>query len=157
MEGPRRAEELDGAPAWFGEPSFGQRLLAMVVDVLLLLVFAFLLVQVPIGLGVQRSIMTVAAAAYIVLSTVLTGRTVGKRVVGLRIVDVATGRLPDLRAAVLRWAVPALPLFVGWVSPTVASYVSWFSFAVFVPILKGPQHRGIHDLVAGTIVTRVVD
>ena len=65
--------------------------------------------------------------------------------------------MPGLRAATLRWLVPAAPSFIGWLSPGVASYTTWLSFVVFLPILKGPQHRGVHDLVAGTIVTRVRD
>jgi uncharacterized RDD family membrane protein YckC len=44
---------------------------------------------------------------------------------------------------------------VTWISPTVGSYTAWFSFVVFLPVLKSPLHRGIHDVVAGTIVTRV--
>ena len=154
----RRPEgEVEGAPPWFGEPSFGQRLLAAMFDGFLFLGLAFVVLLVPFSLGAQRGLVTAVSALYLILATALTGQTVGKKLFRIRVVDIATGQLCGLKAATLRWLVPAAPALVGWVSPTVASYVTWFSFAVFVPILKGPQHRGIHDLVAGTIVTRVVD
>ena len=143
-----------GAPAWFWEPTFGQRFLAAFVDGFLFLGLAYVVLRLPFGLAAQRVFMVVATALYLILATALTGQTLGKRVFRLRVVEFETGSLPGLRAAVIRWAVPAAPALVGWVSPTVASYVSWFSFAVFMPILKGPQHRGLHDLLAGTIVTR---
>jgi uncharacterized RDD family membrane protein YckC len=147
---------IEGAPAWFGEPSFGQRIGAAVLDGLLLLLVAFVLLRLPLSLslGAQRALMSALSALYLILATALTGQTVGKRLLGLRVVDHGTGELPGLRAAVVRWAVPAGPALVGWVSPEVASYTAWFSFVVFLPVLKAPQHRGIHDLVAGTIVTR---
>ena len=146
-----------GAPAWFGEPTFGQRVLAALVDVAVFVAVSFVLLRLPVPLTAQRTLWTVLNAAYVILATVLTGRTLGKRLLGLRIVDVATGTIPDARASVVRWAVIALPLLIGWISPTVASYTGWFSIVAYVPILKGPQHRGVHDVVAGTIVTRVRD
>ena len=157
MEERAAAGAVEGAPAWFGEPTFGQRILAAMVDLLAFLVLSFLLLQVPLGLGAQRLLWTSVNALYLILATALTGQTLGKRLLGIRVVDVATGELPGLRASVIRWAVIAVPLLVGWVSPAVASYTGWFSFAAYVPILKAPQHRGVHDLVAGTIVTRVRD
>lgn len=157
MEERAAAGAVDGAPAWFGEPAFGQRVLAAVVDVLVFLAVSFVLLQVPFGLASQRLLWTLLNALYVILATMLTGQTVGKRLLGIRVVDVATGELPSPKAAVVRWAVVAVPLLIGWVSPVVASYTGWFSFAAYVPILKGPQHRGVHDLVAGTIVTRARD
>jgi uncharacterized RDD family membrane protein YckC len=155
QEHQRDRPQIEGAPGWFVEPTFGQRLLAAFVDGFLFLGMASILLRLPLGLVTQRGLMTAATALYLILATVLTGRTLGKKVFGLRVVDHVTGELSGLRAAVLRWAVPALPALVSWVNPSAASYTAWFSFVVFVPILKGPQHRGIHDLVAGTIVTRV--
>lgn len=150
-----RPDLLDGAPPWFGEPSFGQRLGAAFVDGFVFLGLAYLLVRITLPLGAQRGLMTVATALYLILTTVLTGRTIGKRVFGIKVVDFATGELCGLRSAILRWLVPAGPALIGWISPAVASYTAWFSFVVFLPVLRGPQHRGLHDLVAGTIVTRV--
>jgi uncharacterized RDD family membrane protein YckC len=150
----QRVRAIEGAPAWFDEPTFGQRLGAAFVDGFLFLGIAYVLVRLTLPLGAQRALMSAVTAGYLILAVTLTGRTLGKKVFGLRVVDHATGELPGLRAAVLRWLVPAGPALVGWVSPAVASYTAWFSFVVFLPILKGPQHRGIHDLVAGTIVTR---
>lgn len=157
MEDRPAAGAVAGPPAWWGEPSFGQRVLAAMVDLLLFFALSFLLLRLPLPLGAQRLLWTAGNALYLILATSLTGQTVGKRLLGIRVVDVQTGQVCGLRAATLRWAVIAVPLLVGWVSPAVASYTGWFSFAAYVPILKGPQHRGIHDLVAGTIVTRVRD
>lgn len=153
QEHPERRATIDPAPPWFREPSFGQRAGAAFLDVLLFLALAFLLSRLPIALSAQRWIAVAVTMAYLVGGVALTGRTVGKRLLGVRVVDVATGRLPSPKAALLRWVVPAAPALVGWVSPEIASYTTWFSFVVYLPILKRPQHRGIHDLVAGTIVT----
>ncbi len=150
-----RERSIEGAPAWFGEPSFGQRLAAAFVDGLLLGLLALAVVRLPLGLTAQRALLTAAGALYLILTTALTGRTLGKRLLGLRVVDITTGELCSLRAATLRWLVPAAPALVSYVSPVIASYTAWFSFVVFVPILRSPQHRGVHDLVAGTIVTRM--
>jgi uncharacterized RDD family membrane protein YckC len=153
---PRRHDDpLEGAPPWFGEPSFGQRLLAAFVDGFVLLGVGWLVLLLPVTLGPARALTTAVGAGYYILTTALTGRTVGKRLLGIRVVDLGTGGLCGLRASAVRWAVPALPALVTFVSPAVGSYTAWFAFVVFLPVLKGPQHRGIHDLVAGTIVTRV--
>lgn len=127
------------------------------VDLLVFFGVSLVLLRVPLPLAGQRLLWTTVNALYLILAIALTGQTLGKRLLGIRVVDVATGSLPGLRTAAVRWAVIALPLLVGWVSPAVASYTGWFSFAAYVPILKAPQHRGVHDLVAGTIVTRVRD
>lgn len=154
QEQPERAATIGHAPPWFREPSFGLRVGAAFLDTLVFLAAAYLLSRLPVAVSTQRGIAVILTTAYLVGGVALTGRTLGKRALGLRVVDVATGELPSPKAALLRWVVPAAPALVGWVSPEIASYTTWFSFVVYLPVLKGPQHRGIHDLVAGTIVTR---
>ena len=156
VEGSLGSEVVAQPPAWWGEPSFGQRLVAALVDGLGFLGLSILLVQVPLSPGSQRALLTATIALYLILATALRGQTLGKWLLGIKVVDVRTGELPGLGASVVRWAVPALPALVGWVDPVVATLVSWLSFLVFVPILRGPEHRGLHDRAAGTIVTRVV-
>lgn len=74
---------------------------------------------------------------YLVAALTITGRTVGKAVVGLRVVNADGSPLAPRRALLRTLLLPAvgLPLGLG-----------------FLPIILQRQHRGIHDLLAGTAV-----
>ena len=74
-----------------------------------------------------------------ILFPVLTGQTFGKRLVGLRIVDLE-GRIPDLRSVAIR---NLIGYFLNIVSAGLA----------FIPAI-GKSGRGIHDRISGTIVIR---
>jgi uncharacterized RDD family membrane protein YckC len=72
-----------------------------------------------------------------ILLPVLTGQTIGKRLVGLRIVD-TEGRIPSLRAVALR-------NMLGY-------FLNILSFGLaFVPAF-GRSGRGTHDRISRTIV-----
>lgn len=94
--------------------------------------------------GVDTAIVAVGGAVY-VLWTVgyfaafwsTTGQTPGDRLLRIRVVAANGGTLP-VRRAVLRFValmLAAIPLFAG-----------------FWPILVDPRRRGLHDLVARTVV-----
>lgn len=83
-------------------------------------------------------------AAYRIGATARTGRTVGKWLLGIAVVDAADPRRnPSLTQSVRRFLVPQgvglVPLpFTGWVP--------------YLWILRDPQRRGLHDKAAGTLV-----
>ena len=93
------------------------------------------------------------AAAYYVLLTTRDGRTLGKRWVGTRVADMATGRPPSPGRAVVRWAVLDLAPAVFFFVPGLEWVGMLLSTVVVLPVLAGPLHRGVHDRLAGTLVT----
>lgn len=74
-----------------------------------------------------------------ILFPVLTGQSFGKRLVGLRIIDLE-GRIPELRAIALR-------NLLGYSLNVVSAGLT------FIPAI-GRSGRGIHDRISGTIVIR---
>jgi uncharacterized RDD family membrane protein YckC len=99
--------------------------------------------------GVSDTLDTVIAAvgaaafllwivAYFVVFWSATGQTPGNRLFQIRVCRARDGAVPSPRAALLRLGglfLAALPLFAG-----------------FLPILLDDQRRGIHDMLAGTVV-----
>ena len=83
-------------------------------------------------------------AVYRIVATARTGRTVGKWLLGIAVVDAADPRRnPSLVQAVRRFLVPQgaglVPLpFTGWVP--------------YLWIMRDPLRRGLHDKAAGTMV-----
>jgi uncharacterized RDD family membrane protein YckC len=75
---------------------------------------------------------------YFVVLWSATGQTLGSRLLEIRVCRAADGALPGAAAALLRVAglvLAALPLFAG-----------------FLPILVDDRRRGVHDMLAGTVV-----
>jgi uncharacterized RDD family membrane protein YckC len=140
------------APRGYREPTFGQRLLARLVDGLVLLPLVALM-----GLGLdgraRAGVVLLVGAAYEIGLVARDGRTLGKRALGLRIMAVADGALPTPRQAGWRWLVPAAGSLVALLLPGLGALTGLVPLAVYLPILHGPLHRGLHDRVAGTIVS----
>jgi hypothetical protein len=141
-----------GALPWYVEPTFGQRLTAAAVDGMLLIVGAIALTRVPVGDAGQRGLVWLVTALYFIGTIALTGRTLGKRALGLQVRSVRTGGLPGLGAATIRWAVVALPSIVSWFVPALGRLDPLILLVVYLPILQPPFHRGLHDHAAGTVV-----
>jgi uncharacterized RDD family membrane protein YckC len=75
---------------------------------------------------------------YFVVFWSTTGQTPGNRLLQIRVSRVVDGAAPRTGAAVLRFAgviLATLPLFAG-----------------FLPILFDDRRRGLHDMLAGTVV-----
>lgn len=125
----------------------GRRLAARLLDGLL---FAPL---IGLGLVIDRLphlvLVTLVTAVYETTFVARDGQTFGKRWMGLRVVEAGGGAVPSLNQAALRWVVPEVA--------TLAPYGLGLllGFVVYLPILRGPLHRGLHDHVAGTVVTVV--
>ena len=125
--------------------------MALLVDSILLAVVCIVLVLVfldPKGSGEQMvwsAVLSLWVAfvlmyAYLVVGTGIWGRTVGKRLLGLRVVN-AAGRPPGIGRALLREVIGK------WLSGTVF-YLGYLSVA------GDPCKQGWHDKIAGTTVQR---
>jgi uncharacterized RDD family membrane protein YckC len=133
------------APAGYLEPTFGQRILARLVDGVCFVPVIFLAYQLVDSPGVRFLVLGVAGLAYEVGFTIAwAGQTPGKRALGIRIIAVdgtlSSGRL------VIRALVPHVANVPGPLGGLLA-------IVVFAPILRRPLHRGLHDHAAGTVVT----
>jgi uncharacterized RDD family membrane protein YckC len=144
---PWAREPVRARAEWPGPAGVGRRGLAVLIDA----VVVWLLVKVG-GLGVAAlderellgqafawSWLLVAPAAYVTLSHGTGGQTLGKRLVGARVVSRAGEPIgyPRALARYLGWWLALLPLGMGL----------WM--AAF-----RRDRRGLHDLLAGTRVVR---
>ena len=138
-------------PPDYLEPTFGQRILARLLDGLILLVP---LVVLAWTLGRVGSLVgLLVTAAYEINYIARDGQTIGKRVLGVRVVDAATGATPTTAQATKRWAMLG---GLGWVLSVFIPLLGIvYDIAVLVLVVRPPLHQGPHDLVGGTIVTRV--
>ena len=149
-------------PAWYREPTFAGRFLAAVADGVLMFLVGMVLVRLLQSDGTMRPFMVAVTAIYTIGTVALTGRTLGKRLFGLRVADVESGGLPSAGASVIRWLVPAAPgllvaLAPGGVPDVVALPLSLAPLVIYWGVLLGPLHRGLHDRAAGTVVTAVAE
>jgi uncharacterized RDD family membrane protein YckC len=118
----------------------GKRFLAYLIDVVIILVPLFILIAIAPGLG--RLVGFVAGLAYFVyFDGSPSGQTVGKHVMGIRVVDFQTGGSLDYGKA-----------FVRAVGRIVAGFLCGLGY--FWAIWD-PQHQGWHDKIAGTVVVPV--
>jgi uncharacterized RDD family membrane protein YckC len=93
--------------------------------------------------GFAGAICLLWSTAYFVTFWCATGQTPGNRVLGIRVCDAEDGsRLRPARALLRLIALTlcAIPLFAG-----------------FLPILVDDRRRGVHDMLAGTIVVGGAD
>jgi uncharacterized RDD family membrane protein YckC len=134
-----------------------RRLIGAVVDGLVLVAFTLLWALTVRGVDdlwlwwISGQVFWLANE---VLGVAVWGRTIGKLVVGTRVVTVDDEARPGWRRATIRMVVatgPSLvpiriPLLRGWTGPV-------WAIAVFGPIL-GAGRRGLHDRAAGTTVVR---
>ena len=77
--------------------------------------------------------------------TALWGRTPGKAMLGLRCVDVDTGRAPGLIRSLFRGL-----LLHAWVAIPVAGWL--LPVGIIATTVLAPSGRGLHDRLAGTVV-----
>ena len=110
-------------------PGVGRRLVALLLD--------FVACGLVVGLfldGTARRIVEIlVVAAFYVLTTAVFGQTFGMRLLGLRVIDVESGRPPRLWSAILRTLLLLL---------------------IFPAALYDRDRRGLHDHVARTVVVR---
>ena len=91
-------------------------------------------------------VITAAWIAYRVIATARYGRTVGKWLVGSRVVRVDDpSRRPTLRQSWVRFLVPQTS---GWLPLPGSGLVPYLTLVLH------PRRRGLHDKAAGTIVVK---
>ncbi len=85
---------------------------------------------------------------YEVAPTARWGQTLGKRIVGIKVVNASTGAAPGLGKSLGRWAVLTLPIAV----PYVRYGGAIFFLLCVLTIGHDPCYRGWHDKAARTLV-----
>jgi curved DNA-binding protein CbpA len=102
----------------------------------------------PAQLGVTATTLVVALL-YLVPSSARTGRTLGKRLLQIRAVQV-NGAPLGVRAALLRYGTP---LLVGFMLSPIFGQLGFFVVLVGVVTWpRNPNRQGLHDRLADTIV-----
>ncbi len=134
---------------------FGPRLLAMVVDIVLITIMLIPLLFILVSLDLQINEI-IAYPAYFIFLTVKKGQTFGKMLVGLKVVSY-TGERPRLRQVVIRELYRFGLLLLAPVL-AVIPLIAWLIIAVLimghVSVAFDPLKRGWHDRLSGTLVVR---
>ena len=141
----------------------GARILDGVFEILLGIIVFFVVGVVSVdgtsdGPGFSAGTTVVAllfgllvAIAYEVWPTALWGQTLGKRIVGIKVVHAMTGEAPGWGKSLGRWAVPTLPSAIPFVQ-----FIGWiFTLLCYVSLTWDRVYQGWHDKAAGTLVTRL--
>jgi uncharacterized RDD family membrane protein YckC len=135
--------------------SLGSRLAARLVDALLLAVPSTAVTLAVVDLDADRievplwvrAATLVLAAVYEIACVALTGQTVGKRLLHIKVVDVTTGQPPRLDGASIRYLVPSVPALLPGIGAVL-------TLVVYLSAAWSPTRQGWHDRAAGTVVVR---
>ncbi len=107
-------------------------------------------------LGASRRLVVLIGALYVIVMTWRWGRTVGKFLIEIRVVDAARRR-PNLRQSIVRWAaVGWIGIAARWTGGDANRLLFFAQLAIYVPALFDPLGRGLHDRLAGTMVVCTV-
>ncbi|HEV3402485.1 MAG TPA: RDD family protein [Acidimicrobiales bacterium] len=138
--------------------TIGQRILARLLDAVIIGVPAFLLVLSTSEIDEARRtvrtplwaqlVATGIAAVYEVVLIRQRGQTVGKRALGIEVVRETDGQHPDWTASIMRYLLPVLPALV----PVPGLFL--LSPVIYLVAIADPLRRGWHDRAAGTIVIK---
>lgn len=148
---PRAADRADDASSPLADP--GARLAAVLIDALLPLLPQIVLLPVGAAMGSASLVRAggvlgwAAVIALFVVDVVLLarfGQTIGKRVMGLRIVRTSGARAGASRLVFVRTLLPALI--------TVIPFVGWIFGLVDTLMIFTSERRTLHDRMADTIV-----
>jgi uncharacterized RDD family membrane protein YckC len=149
--GPGGPDPLAGMPPL---AAGGRRVLARIIDIVIVLIPAFLLDWAAVGLN-DDSFTTGRSAVggvftagigflYEFFSSRADGRTVGKRAMGIRTAMLSDGSVPPAPAAAVRALILWLPAFC-------CSCV-WFLVIGITVVFDRPYKQGVHDKAAKTVV-----
>jgi uncharacterized RDD family membrane protein YckC len=135
-----------------------QRILARLLDAIIIGVPAFLLVLSTSEIDEARRtvrtplwaqlVATGIAAVYEVVLIRQRGQTVGKRALGIEVVRETDGKHPDWTASIMRYLLPVLPALI----PVPGLFL--LSPVIYLVAIADPLRRGWHDRAAGTIVIK---
>ena len=93
-------------------------------------------------------------ACYFVGFVALFGRTPGKMALKLEIIVLETGERPGPLRAAVRFVVPNAAWVARLVLGLTGAVDALWQAGVYGAVLANPRRRGLHDLVAGTVVVR---
>lgn len=141
-DGPRDAPPLLASP--------GRRFAGWIVDWLIIVSVGRIATTIASGFTTDVVVIT-AAALYEIVPTALWGRTVGKLVVGTRVVRVDGVTPPGPRVAAIRWIVPAAGALFA-VLGAVGVFLAWIWTALVYGFVLSASRQGLHDRAAGTRV-----
>ncbi|MFC4036386.1 RDD family protein [Streptomyces polygonati] len=135
----------------------GKRVLARLIDIIIVLIPAFLLEWGTAGLedsngGAGRSAVSGLFAAglgylYEWYTTRSTGQTLGKKMMGIRTAMLSDGSVPTPAAAAVRAG-------VLWV-PVLLCYCVWFLIIGITVFFDKPYKQGLQDRLAKTVVVEI--
>ncbi|HEX8580716.1 MAG TPA: RDD family protein [Acidimicrobiales bacterium] len=145
------------APTGPGAPAaIAQRAAARLFDVFLVV---FLPGSALVGLFGERSgddlrfplwvlaLSILLAAAYEIVLTATRGATLGKQLMGIRVVRHLDGGRPT-------WGMSAIRFLVPSVQYTTAPFFQLIALAIYLSAVLHPERRGLHDRASGTVVVR---
>ena len=119
---------------------FGERFVAYIIDLIILTVVS-VVVNLILGQLIGGLLGLAISVGYYGYFWSTTGQTVGKMVMGLKVVSAENGGVIDIGTALLRW--------VGY-------FISGIAIGLgFLWILWDPMHDGWHDKIAKTKVIKV--
>src|SRR4051794_12839415 len=129
------------APPIAGPVLDNKRVAAALIDLLVLVVVGFLLATLSGAYTTSARLVTVAWVLYYYFALeLLTGQTLGKKLMGLRVAQ-ADGRPPELRQVAVR---TVLRLVDG---------IGVYLVGLIAMLATGDRRQRLGDLAAGTIVT----
>jgi uncharacterized RDD family membrane protein YckC len=137
-------------------PRFGARLWGRTLDSLVVSLPIGLLVRFTLGHGVRGTLVALLTSlTYETVCVTVWGQTLGKHAAGTRVVAWPTGKPPTASRALRRALVTTTPtlilLFPG--SAILRSFViDAIALAIYLPLLRSGERRGLHDQFGGTIV-----
>jgi uncharacterized RDD family membrane protein YckC len=95
-------------------------------------------------------VATAIGAAYEILLVARSGQTIGKKLVGTKVVRLSDGQIPDMATSVKRW----LPNAVGLIPKLGGPISLLIGIASIVLVLTDPKRQSINDKFANTVVVR---
>jgi len=120
----------------------GRRVVATLIDGLVFGVFNQPIESGSSGFTLRGSLwLTAAGVLYYVLLEGIFGRTVGKFVTGIRVIDAETGRRPGLLSAFVRTLLRLVDGFAGYL-------------VALIVVVNSDRRRRLGDMAAKTLVVR---
>lgn len=148
---------------------FHKRLLAYILDFILLIIFLFsmkyllyagFLLELEENMGLDILITSLPMLLYSLLTELwMNGQTVGKKIMGIRVISLEGGE-PTLGQFILRWITKFFewPFLFGYIAFSNANLFAYtfitglFGIAVVIIISVSPKSQRLGDMIAGTVV-----
>lgn len=148
---------------------FHKRLLAYIIDFVLLIIFLFsmkyllykgLISDEEKSVGFDILVISLPMLLYSLLTELwMNGQTIGKKLMGIRVISLEGGE-PTLGQFILRWMTKFFewPFLFGYIAFSNASLIIYcfitglFGIAVVIIIAVSPKNQRLGDMIAGTVV-----